>query len=93
VWCDTTDAGPDQAGRRRQIAAAVADISFILYFHMNCLLHQFHLAAKAGLELIDAFLVDVQQTHPELVPFNKYFSSLAKCANVWRKRVAHKCSI
>ncbi len=89
VYCDTTDAGSDEASRRRKIAAAVAPINNILYLHCNCLLHQAHLAIKDGLETVDKYLHQLSQLHPEVTNgFTRYFSNVGKLSNFWRERVA-----
>ncbi len=43
VYCQTTDAGPDQIGCRNQIAKEIAPFLFILHLVSNCMCHQGHL--------------------------------------------------
>ena len=89
IYCDTSDAGADQVARRRHIKAAVADLDCFLYVDVNCLLHQYHLMVRDGLQLIDEFLRGLRETHPHVTAgFEAYTSNLAKCSNFWRTHVA-----
>ena len=89
VWCDTTDAGPDQAARRRQMQASLAEIPDFYYLDSNCLLHQLHLIVRDQLQLIDGFLKSFKDAHPDLAAgFHAYASNLAKSVNFWRSHVA-----
>ncbi|CAE7562245.1 unnamed protein product [Symbiodinium sp. CCMP2592] len=89
IYCDTTDAGSDQTARRRHVAAALATVDCVLYFDCNCLLHQFHLIVRESLQLMDAMLVELRQSHPETTrDFQGYCSSLAKATNFWRSHIS-----
>ena len=71
--------------------AALALIQYIFYFDGNCILHQFHLIVKDGLEMIDAFLAELSSTckHPCLsAGFAKYFASIAKITHYWRENAS-----
>ena len=88
IFCDTSDAGPDQASRRRQMKAAVADLQCLYYLDANCL-HQLHLIVREDLQLIDSFLKGLHEAHPDVAAgFHAYAANLAKCCNFWRSHVA-----
>ena len=87
VWADTTDAGPDQAARRRHIQAAVAKLDGFFYIDINCCLHQFHLMVRDNLQIIDVFLKSLD-SDDVTGGFQAYTASLAKCANFWRTHVS-----
>ena len=85
IYADTSDAGPDQAARRKALRSSLVDVGNILYFDWNCSIHQYHLIVKDQLQTVDAFLNalnPVFKDHP-----GKYFASVAKIANYWRERV------
>ena len=91
IFADTTDAGSDQAARRRQTLAALskAGLNNVFFLDCNCVLHQFHICVKEQLELTDKFLAEAQSAFPgTLKNFNKYYASLAKAINYWRENVA-----
>jgi hypothetical protein len=91
MFFDTTDAGPDPSARRRRIRAGVAEIPFILYFDMNCLLHQYHIIVKDSLSMIDSFLKEFAAMCAEFKmdsKFTGYVGSMAKLIHFWRERVA-----
>ena len=88
VYADTTDAGPDQTARRKNIKSAVANLDCFFYLDCNCVLHQFHLVVRESLLLTDEFLKKLKETHPQVsAGFEAYVSSLAKCCNFWRSHV------
>jgi hypothetical protein len=72
-----TDGGAEQRCGRNCIASALYHIPFVLYFHADCILHQFHLVVKGGLLLVDRWLLMLGNAI-------KLFSALAKTVNVWR---------
>ena len=88
LFCDTTDAGSDQASRRRHMKAAVAGLDSLLFIDANCILHQFHLIVKDSLLLVDQFLGQLKESHPDVTcGFEAYLSNLAKAVNFWRSHV------
>ena len=89
IYVETTDAGPDEAARRRRIQASVANVSSIWYWDCNCFLHQYHLAVRDGLEFTEAFLDELANTCPDISRgFKRYFGSIAKLNHFWRERVS-----
>lgn len=88
VYCDTTDAGPDQVSRRKQVACALADVPSVFYLDVNCVLHQYHLMVREILDLMDEFLKELKESHPEFTRgFEGYCSSVAKLCNFHRSHV------
>ena len=87
LYTDTSDAGPDQAARRKKLNAALNDVGNILYFDLNCCIHQYHLIVKEQLVLVDRFLQSVEQVFKGGHP-TKYFASIAKISHYWRERVS-----
>ena len=89
IYADTSDAGPDQAARRKMLRSALVDVGNILYFDTNCAIHQYHLIVKEQLLAIDSFLKELQGTTGcENICVNKYFASIAKISYFWRERVS-----
>lgn len=78
MFADITDAGPDQAARRKQVKTAISASDDIFgctfYFDHHCLLHQYHIIVREGLQLIDAFLEEVSDVFIEY-GFRKYYGS------------------
>ena len=88
LYCDTTDGGADQVARRKQIRAALSDVTRILYVDCTCLLHAFHLMVRETLEMIDKFLQQLKVSHPNVTKgFQSYCASVAKCSNFFRSHV------
>jgi len=89
IYADTSDAGPDQAARRKMLRASLNDVGNVLYFDSNCSIHQYHLIVKDQLQMVDAFLnslTPVFSDHP-----GKYFASVAKIANYWAVTNSFPC--
>lgn len=88
IFCDTTDSGPDQAARKRKIAAMVRFRSEnIIYIPGACLLHQYHLAVQDGLSFVND-AISKFFTAEETGHFHHYFSALAAIANSWRDQAS-----
>lgn len=94
MFFDTTDAGSDQAARRKQALAALAgcdsDMPGVFYMDSNCLLHQYHLMVKEQLQSIDQALLELARSASENDKdylFERYFGSIAKTVNFWRENV------
>ena len=80
------DAGPDQLAARGAIDSYLADCDNILFFHCNCIVHQFHLCVRYGLATVDNGLRVLHKRFPNQNPpcVKSYFGSLAKTTNTWR---------
>ena len=88
IFCDTTDSGPDQASRKRKIAAMVRFRSEnIIYIPGACLLHQYHLAVQDGLSFVND-AISKYFTSDETGNFHHYFAALAAIANSWRDQAS-----
>ena len=88
ILADTTDAGSDQASRRRQTQACLANHDAIFYLSQNCFMHQYHLMVRECLVETDLFLAAVKTQFPNVSGgFEKYCASLCKCVYFWRNNV------
>ena len=89
ILADTTDAGPDQASRRRSMQACLAEIQNIFYLSQNCFMHQYHLIVRESLVETDAFLAAVKEKFEKVSNgYQGYCSSLCKCVYFWRSNVS-----
>ena len=79
VMANVSDAGPDQVGFRRSLHTLFAreEYDFLLFFSNNCMKHQFHLAARGQLSLMDVCLRRVGKSF-------KFFTSVATMSHTWR---------
>ena len=80
MWLNVGDAGPDQTGLRNSLHTELAireDLDWMYLFSVACLKHQFHLAARGQLALVDWCLRAMNKPY-------KYFSSIATLCHTWR---------
>ena len=79
ILVNVGDAGPDQVGFRSSLHTLFTrdDYKFVLFFSLACLKHQFHLAARGQLSLMDTCLRLLGKRF-------KYFTSVATMSHSWR---------
>ncbi len=78
-YCNTTDAGSDEAKHREMAAFVLSSIVWCLFWETNCYLHQLHLIMKVLFAQIDIMLVALN------CPHDKYFSALSVLSNSLRE--------
>ena len=76
-YCFTSDCGPDQQAAKQLIQVSLESRMDVIFISFDCLEHQDHLIGHGALKRIDAALKDRGTSW-------RYYSSLAKIANVWR---------
>lgn len=79
VYIQVTDAGSDQVGARKLIAAELRTSLFTMHISSNCVQHQQHLGFKASLLISEYVLRNM------LGADIGYFSALCKLVNLWRE--------
>ena len=79
IYVNVGDSGPDQVGLRGSLHTMLAREGFsnIFLFTVPCMKHQFHLAARGQLSLIDSVLRQMQKMY-------RYFTSVATTSHTWR---------
>ena len=80
IWVLNTDAGGDIAKCRRNIEAEVANKEHIIVWGVDCLMHQYHLMARANLDSIEHFAKYIFKVDPG------YWRRLCSILSVWREK-------
>lgn len=84
VFLNTGDDGPDQRGLRNSLHTMFAsnpNLSFVLFFSILCLKHQYHLTVQSQLRLCDTMIRKLARSW-------KYFTSVATLSHTWRGHLA-----
>jgi hypothetical protein len=76
VYVTTSDCSSDKAAARKIIAQEINGMPRVLFWDMNCLLHQNNLMVKDGLQHIGNCLSHFSRS------FDRYFGNLVKITNV-----------
>ena len=80
AYCQTTDAGSDQLGCRRQIGSELDLCRVVMHLHGNCMQHQYHLAFRLSVRMSEFVLHSLFG-----VSACTYFGTLCKLCNTWRE--------
>lgn len=77
LWMNLADRGPDQRGHKNLCALEVEGLDDDVNLDLDCQMHQYQLATKDSLKLIDDYLEQWELSF-------RYFSAVAKLIYVWR---------